>query len=52
MKTTPITVRLVAAFTSAAITWSLLSGAYALAQPSASAVELAQGMVNVKVVRS
>ena len=51
MKTTPTAVRLVAVFASAAITWSLLAGVYALAQPSAATQQLAQGMVGGKVVR-
>jgi hypothetical protein len=42
MKSTPAAVRLVAAFASAAITWSLLSGVYALAQHPTSAMPLAQ----------
>ena len=52
MKTTPTAVRLVAVFASAAITFSLLSGVYALAQPSAAVLQIAQGMAPVKVVRT
>ena len=52
MKTTPVAVRLAAVFASAAITWSLLAAVFALAEPSASAVKLAQGMASVKVVRT
>jgi hypothetical protein len=52
MKTTPTAVRLAAVFASAAITWSLLSGVYALAQHPSSAMPLAQGMPSVIVVRA
>ena len=51
MKTTPAAVRLAAVFASVAITWMLLATVYALAEPSASTTQLAQGMVAVKVVR-
>jgi len=52
MKTTPVAVRLAAVFASAAITWSLLSAAFALAEPSPSAIQLAQGMVSIKGIRA
>ena len=53
MKTTPVCVRLVAVFASAAIIWSLLSGVYALAQHPASTMPLAQGMPSgVVIVRA
>ena len=52
MKTTPVAVRLAAVFASAAITWSLLSAVFALAEPSPSAIHLAQGMVSIKGIRA
>ena len=53
MKTPPVYVRLAAVFASVAITWSLLSGVYALAQHPSSAMPLAQGMPSgVVVVRA
>ena len=51
MKSTPVVVRVAAVFASAAITWSLLSGVYALAQHPAAAMPLAQGMPSDVVVR-
>jgi hypothetical protein len=52
MKTTPAAVRLAAVFASAAITYSLLSGVYAMAQHPSSAMPLAQGMPGTVVVRA
>jgi hypothetical protein len=50
MKSTPAAVRLVAVFASAAITWSLLSGVYALAQHPTLDMPIAQGMPSDVVV--
>ena len=52
MKTTPVAVRVAAVFASAAVTWSLLSTVFALAEPSPSAIQLAQGMAGVKGIRA
>ena len=52
MQSTPVTIRLFAVFVSGAITWSLLSGVYALAEHRTAGMPLAHAVPGDVVVRA